>query len=298
MEFLRTLVVNDVTPGADGVVSYDLPVLPQSHLLLTIKALNVTDEATISELLAMISKIEVSHLGKDIFNMSALDCWVLNLVLQNRLAQAINPVADDNGTRAITIAIPFGRKFFDPGECYKATNKGELQISLTVDIANAGADGLILQLESVQLPEASPSKFLKCVTSNFTPGATGESKVSLPLGTTLAGVLLWATTVPATTAWTTTINKLELLVDEIEHYYTGSIWETLHGAFIEHIFSFMFAEINTAINVIENHVFLNFIPTLDDEFLLSTEGKSAVDLNIDFGDTNPIRIIPVQLRNF
>jgi len=298
MQFLRSSIINDAAIAADGTYTYDLPVQPISHLVLTIKALNVTNEATIQQLMGLITKIEVTHLSKDIFNMSALDCLALNLALLKKFPFAINPIATDNATRSISLIIPFGRKLFDPSECYKATNRGELQIALTCDIAVTDADGLILQLEAVQMPEASPTQFLKCVTSNYTPAATGESKVSLPLGTRMIGCLLWATTVPATTAWTATIEKLELLIDEVERYFSGTYWETLHGLFHERIFTAQFADVNTAVAVLENHAYLDFDPNEDGNFMLDTQGMSSVDLNINFGDTNPIRLIPCQLRNF
>jgi len=298
MEFLRTSVVNDAAIAADGVYTYDLPVQPLSHLILTIKALNVTDEALISALMTNITKIEVSHLSKDVFNMSALDCLALNLALLRKFPFALNPIATDNATRSISLIIPFGRSLFNPAECYKATNRGELQLALTCDIATAEADGLILQVEAVQLPEASPSQYLKCVTSNFTAAATGEDKVPLPLGTKLLGVLLWATTVPATTAWTATIEKVELLVNDSESYFSGSYWETLHGQLHERVFSAQFADVNTAVAVLENHAYMDFDPNDDDSYALVTEGKQSIDLNIDFGDTNPIRVIPVQIRPF
>lgn len=298
MEFLRSSVINDETISSDGIKIYDLPVLPMSHLVLTIKALNVTNEATIQQLMALVTKIEVSHLGKNIFNMSALDALALNLSLLNKFPFALNPIATDNATRSISLIIPFGRTLFNPAECYRATNRGELQIALTCDIATAEADGLILQLEAVQLPEASPGQYLKCVTSNFTPAATGEDKVALPLGTKMAGVLLWATTVPATTAWTATIEKLELLIDEVEKYYSGTYWETLHGQLHERIFTAQFADVNTAVAVLENHAYMDFDPDGKGSFIVDTSGSKSVNLNINFGDTNPIRIIPVQLRSF
>jgi hypothetical protein len=298
MEFLKSSVINDVTPAADGILTYDLPVLPISHLILTIKALNATDEATIQELLALVTKIEVSHLGKDIFNMSAVDAFALNVHYLNKMPFALNPIATDNATRSISLIIPFGHSLYNPASCFKAVNRGELQLALTVDIATSACDGLILQCDAVQIPEASPSNFLKCVTSNFTPAATGEDKVALPLGTIMAGCLIWATTVPATTAWTATIEQLELLVDETEHYFSSSYWESLIGASSERSFNLQYANVNTAVTVLQNHIFLDFDPDKKGTYHLNTEGKQSCDLNINFGDTNAIRVIPVQLRKF
>lgn len=298
MKFLKSPVINDEAISSDGIKSYDLPVLPMSHLVLTVKGLNVTDEATILQLCNYITKISVNHLGSDIANYSMLDLLALNFYLLRRHPFASNPIATDDAVRSISLLIPFGRRLYDHTECYKATRRGELKIDLTVDIAHTNADGLILQLEAVQLPEASPSQYLKCVTSNFTPASTGEDKVPIPLGSRLAGILLWATTVPATTSWTATIEDLELLIDESEKYYTKSYWETLHGAGIERAVDLQFADVNTAVTVLSNHVFMDFDPLMDNSFLLDTFGAKSAELNINFGDTNPIRVLPVQIRNF
>lgn len=298
MEFLRTSVINDAAIAADGIVTYDLPVLPISHLVLTIKGLNVTNEATIQEMLLAITKVQVSHLGKDIINLSAVDLFALNITLLRRFPFILNMIATDNATRSMSLIIPFGRKLYDPAECYKGTNRGELQIAITCDIAVTGFDGLILQLDAIQLPEAAPAQHLKVVTSNFTATATAEETVSLPLGTQMVGCLLWATTVPATTAWTATIDKLEMLIDNVERYFAGVYWESLHGSLIERVGSACYHDISTAGIDLANHAYLDFDPDDLSNFVLDTKGKSAAVLNITFGDTNPIRVLPVQLRQF
>jgi hypothetical protein len=295
MDFLRTVIVNDVTPPADGTYAYDLPVNPLSHLVLTIKALNVTNEATIAEILAMVSNIEVTHRGTNIIQMSAADLFALDCILFGKVPIGLNLIATDNATRAVTLIVPFGRRIMDPSEAFPSSKAGELQLKLTVDIANAGADGLILQVEAVELLDANPSRYLKATTLTKTPAATGALDVDLPIQNHFAGILLYGTTIPATTAWTTTIDQVKLLADNTERLVSLSNWESLHGDLLTRVGHEPGLILASGDDEIAHYAFLDFTPDNRDDFLLDTEPLSALKLRITAGDTNALRVIPIEL---
>lgn len=294
-KFLRSVVVSDVTPAADGTHTYDLVVNPLSHLIFTIKALNVTNEATIAELLAMVSDIEVIHRGTSIFQASAADTYALDFILFGKAPLALNQVADDDGTRALSLIVPMGRDCYNPNECFPESRAGELQLQATVDIANAGADGLILQVEAVELLGAHPARYLKVTTLTHTPAATGASDVDIPISHVLAGLQLWGTTIPATTAWTTTINKVKLLADNTELMYSEANWICLHGDLLlrpghepGHI-------VAAGGDSIANYAFMDFSHGGRDHYLLDTKPFSTLKLRVTAGDTNPLRVLPYEL---
>lgn len=315
-EFFQSVVQSDVTPSADGVTTIDLQIRPTSHLLITIKALNASVKGTTAAILGALETIEVLQFGATIVSISALDLYALNCVLLGHEPHQENVVDTDNAVRHLTLAVPFGRRLYDPTECFPAVRSGELQLQLTWDIADTGYDGVIEQVQQVELPGANPSRFLTYKTKNYTPSATGDADVDLNIGNTLAGIMFWGTTVPTGTAWTTTLNQLTLLKDNTEAYFSKCHWETLHGQLVERVspanaFAEKFHTENTAgsyaqnadtaaeeqdDSTISNHAYMDLSPRNVDDYLLDTVGLSSLKLTVNAGDTNASRIIPVELQ--
>jgi hypothetical protein len=296
MDFLRSVIVQDVTPAADGSYTYDLPVNPVSHIILAIKALNVTDEASEAHLAALVTNIEVLHRGTSIMQFSAADLLAIDHVIFGKSPLLLNQIATDNATRALILIIPFGRSIYNPSECFPESKAGELQLRLTVDIATTEADGLILQVEAIELLGASPSRHLKITTLSKTPSATGACDVDLPIHNVYAGLLLFSTTIPATTAWTTTVNQVKLLADNTEKLYSLSNWISLHGELLNrpgHEPGYIAADGN---DHIANYSFMDFAPGNSDEFLLDSRPLSALKLRVTAGDTNVLRVLPFELQ--
>lgn len=317
MEFLRTVVVQDVTPAADGEVPYDLPVNSISHLNLTLKALNAgtNTKATLAQLLGALEKIEILHRGQAIHSYNGADLFALNCILLGHEPVQANIINTDNATRSLGLIIPMGRKLYNPAECFPPTKRGDLKINIKIDIADTGYDGVIFQIESTELLDASPARYLKVTTLTATPSATGEMDVALPIGNPYTGILLWGTTVPVGTAWTTTIDYAKLLADNVERYYAKANWESLHADLIlrcgacvdwsekihlENTGASYAQNADTATEEvvkgdIENYALMDFDPALNDEFLLETSGLSELKLKINAGDTNALRALPMEL---
>lgn len=304
-EFLRSVVVQDETPAADGEVPYDLPVNSISHLNLTLKCLNTAAaKATLAQILAAFEKIEILHRGQAIHSYSGYDLFVLNTLLLGHEPVLANHVDEINATRSIGLIIPMGRRLYDPAECFPPTRRGDLKINLKVDIANASYTGLILQIESVELLEAAPTRFLKVTTLTQTPTSGGENDLPLPIGNPFSGVLLYSTTVPDGVAWTATIEWLKLLANNRERYYSKANWESLHGDLIIRCgagidWSEKIHEGTAAEEVVdadlENYALLDFDPAKNDAYLFDTAGLAELKIRYYAGDANPVRALPMEL---
>jgi len=315
--FRRTVVVQDETPTADGTYDYDLPINPLSHLIFTHKCLNagVNTKATLAQMLGAIEKVEITQFGATVISLNGADLYALNCYLLGKQPWQGNIINTDNAVRFMTLMIPFGRKLYDPGECMPATARGELTLKIQTDIADTGYDGVIFQVEAVELLEATPTRRLKYTTISHTPSATGESDIDLPIGNPYVGLLVYSTTVPDGTSWTTTVDWVKLLIDNTEKYYSKANWESLHGDFInrldpavawsekihmENLAATYTQNVDTAAEEVvdtdlENYAVLDFDPRGNDMFLCETAGASSVTLRINAGDTNACRVIPIEL---
>lgn len=316
-EFRRTILIDDETPSADGDYTYDLPIDPISFITITLKCLNngTNTKATLAQILGALENIQVIYRGSAIYQINAADLYALNCVMFGRQTLQENVINTDNATRAVTLILPFGRKLYDPKECFMATKRGELQLKLSVDIADTGYDGVIFLVETTELLGATPEQYLKVYTLSTTPSATGDLDVDLPRGNKLAGILLWGTTIHSGTAWTTTIDKVQLLLDNVRRYYNESKAEALHGdmggRFVAaNAYAEKFHRENTASSYtqnadtateeqddsdISNYQFMNFGIDMPADYLIDTATLSEIKVRITAGDTNALRVIPVEL---
>lgn len=295
MEFLKTVIIQNVTVAADGTYTWDLPVNPVSHLVLTIMCLNLTNEATIYDIADMVTNVHVLHRGTTVLQMRARDLLALNHLLLRKTPVIGPQVATDDYVRWLSLIIPFGRDMYRPDECFPESKAGDLTIQLTCDIATDECDGLILQLESAELMGASPAKHLKCTTLISTPTAVGDWDIDLPINNIYAAIMLRGTTKPLGTAWTATIEALKLLADNVEHYYGYTNWESSQAEMINRPGSepgFIAAH---GYQHWAHYTYLDFDPRLNDQFLLNTAGLSSLKLRIDAGVEDEIRVFPIEL---
>lgn len=234
-QILRTTISPDTARAADATgITLDLPVNPLSAILFTIKALNntvtISDYLLINTLIDAVTNLNISFRGATIKGGTMLDLAIETAILTGWQPSQSNMVSTDNDTRAITVPIVFGRTPFDPEECFPATRRGDLVMTFDVDIADTGYDGLITQIEAIELLDADPKRFLKTTTTSRILDSAGEFDIDLPIGNDLLGVLLRGATTP-NTAFTASIGQIALQVDNVEVLYSLTNWESLHGDF-------------------------------------------------------------------
>jgi hypothetical protein len=319
-QILRTTLIADQAIAADGEVQFDLPVNPLSCILLTVRALNDAAEpnnyAAYQGLLNMLTNVNVRYRGASIIDASLIDLAVLGAIIgrwQPRLGQQLS---DDNFFRFVTVPILFGRRPYDPMQCFPATRRGDLILTLEADIAVVGLDGLVIQAETVELLDAKPRSFLKQTTTErlMTLGSTNH--VDLPIGNRLLGLLLRASRIPAGAINNNSFGEVALEIDNVEVAYSRTNWETLAGelhrlvpegfAQDEHSHrendaaayavdaQTAAAEVGTA--PAGNYAYMDFDPLLDLAYSIDTRNAADVTLEVvaDAADASPSRIVIVE----
>ena len=315
-QFLQSMLVTNESVAVGNVKTDDLPVHPLSHVLITLKfAQNQANtQLTFANIAAVMSRIEVLYKGSGVFSLSGLDCLAVGRFVVGFESWGVNMTGADNDLLSFTFLVPFGRKLFDSKECYPASQRGELQLQITFAAAFTQIDGMTFQVETFELPDAAPEQYLRCTTLSRTPTATGDTEIDLPIGNSLSDIVLWGTTIPAASTATTTIQNLRLQVNNVERYYTRSYFESLHnsagrrmpapgywGNHIHQIDGGSFAQymdssaVKASNHILANHLWLPLDIHRDGEFILDTQGLSDLELVIDAGDTNPLRVIPCEI---
>jgi hypothetical protein len=192
-------------------------------------------------------------------------------------------------------------------------------MTLTYDAAVTGADGLIVQAETIELLEAQPVQFIKTTTTSKLFNAVGEHDIELPIGNDLLGALLFSPLIPAGTARTAQFGALALEVDNVETILAETRWETMRADFARrfpfgwvqgHNHTFEYDPTLTAPQVDEtteqmdqtspwlpHYAYLDFDPLKDGTYALKTAGAARVNLRVttEIAGDDPMRVLPVEL---
>lgn len=314
--FTHSVVVPNEAVTAGTSPSYDLPVSPLSHCLFTIKfAQNQANtQLTFANIAAMLSKLEVLYKGASVCSLNGIDLLAAGLLVCEFESWGINALGADNELRSFTFLIPFGRQLYSPVECYPSTSRGELVLQPTWAASFTQIDGVSLQVEAVELPDAHPERFLKMTSSSVTPSATGEFDVELPIGNQISDVILWGTTIPTGATSTTTIKTIEVRKNNSEFMYSKTYFETLHnmagrlraapgyhGSHTHDLADASYAQYmdtsppDPVNHILSNHLLVPFDVRRDGVHILRTDDAKDLDIRIDAGDTNAVRVNPCEI---
>jgi len=315
-EFIHSILAYDETVAVGTVISYDLPVNPLSHILLTLKYAQdlANDALAFANVPAMLSRIEVLYKGSAVFSMNGIDCLANGVFVNGFESWGMNNDGNDDDERAYTFLVPMTRTLYHPDEAFPRTKRGELILQITYAAAFTDIDTVRAQIETVELPGASPTRFIKQTTLAVTPTAAGQMDIELPIGNKISELVLAGATIPAADADTATLNMLEILVDNINKFYAESNIETIHnmagrmrcppgyhGYHVHRLTAAAFAQwddtsaVIPADHIINCHLHLPFDIFRDGTYALETRGASDVIVRIDAGDVGAIRVIPVEI---
>ncbi|MFQ5591972.1 MAG: hypothetical protein ACE5HE_12470 [Phycisphaerae bacterium] len=315
-DFIHSILQTNGAISADGDVVYDLPVNPLSVILLHVSPLNETstigNQALLEGLLSAVDSVRVSHKGTSVIDMNGVDLAAVALLWHRLSLWQSNAVETDNDRRSLVLPVIFGRRAYDVNECFPETRKGELQLTVTWDIADTGFDGLRVSIETVELPGATPTFVQKATTLAQTLAATGQNDIDLPIGNVIRAILMFGTTGYAGATPAPTLGQLSVFKDNKQIGYSATDFEVLRGVFSlrgvafppdgRHIHSVNAAgagredtetaEIGASID--DNYCLLDFDPLGDDSFVLETEGSGRVHVRLDAEAANAVRAIPIE----
>ena len=296
-EFIRSNII-DAHTMATEVFTEDLPINPISHLILTIEGTNEeAAEVTIAQILAFINLITIRHVGIQVINLHSEDLANLNLYLFGSGGQALAPEATDTQHMAYTLIIPFGRKLFNPTECFPASRKGEFQITLDTTVPTTTFVNAALSLSAVELPDASPTRHLiSTLFSLAAPGAAGEQDIDLPIGNDLLAILIRLTSFAGAAEFLFGIDDLRLLVDNREMGIVSAKTVELLGEMINRTKGTVRSTPLQAGLIPNKCLWMDFDPNRDDEYMIDTRGKSRVHLRANYGVNEAVWIAPLELR--
>lgn len=315
-DFIHSILRAGAAVASDGDEVIDLPVNPLSVVLIHISPLNntgtITNYGLLEALLSAIDNVRITHKGSAIVDGSGVDLAAIAMLYHGVPIWQSNAVETNNDRRSVVLPILFGRRAYLQGECFPETKKGELQMTLTLDVADTGFDGLQRSVETIELPGAAPQFVEKKTTLAQTFAATGQNDIELPIGNVLRACLMFGTTGYAGATPAPSLGQLEVLRDNRQVGYTSTDFEVSRAIMglmgvpyppdFRHIHSVNAAgagqedtqepEIGASLD--DNYTLLMFDPTRDDEFALDTSGAGRVNVRAAAETADAVRAVPVE----
>ena len=187
-------------------------------------------------------------------------------------------------------------------------------LQITYAAAGADFDDLRMSIETVELLEVSPQQFLKQTTLSATPTANVPLDIPLPIGNDICDIVFWQHQKQVGTSDTAALDKIEILVDNINQFYPESFVETLQnmagrkrcppGYWGLHTHKLIVAAYaqgdQTNVPTPANHMLSYYIHLPFDifnngEYALKTQGASSVITRLDVVAFGALRIIPLEI---
>jgi len=316
MDFIHSILRANAAVSADGDEVIDLPVNALSVVLIHLSPLNdtgtITAYALLEGLLIALGNVRITHKGSAVVDGNGHDLAMMAMAYHGVPLWQSNAVETNNERRSLVIPILFGRRAYMQSECFPETKKGELQMTLTLDIAATGFDGLRRSVETIELPGASPQFVEKKTTLAQTFAATGQNDIELPIGNVIRACLMYGNTGYAGAAPAPTLGQLEVLRDNRQIGYTSTDYEVSRAIMglmgvpfppdFRHIHSVNAAgagqedtqqpEVGASLD--DNYTLLHFDPTHDDEYSLETAGAGRVNVRATAETADAARAMPVE----
>lgn len=235
-KFLKKRVVTDYDPSADETKTWELTDDVLAAIWITIKGDLVAADQCLDELAGLITSLDVWFGGFNIVHWINTDhAVVMNWLLKQSRSMLIgNGMAIDD-IAGLAFPIVFGAPYLNEKMAVPRSLSNRKTLILGLDIADASFDDLLLDITEVILPGGNPTGFIKQEETSVDAQGTGDKDVWLQRNWDLLKLTLKAPTVPVDAAWTTTINRAGLEIDDFVFGYQGVPWTQLHGELMDEI---------------------------------------------------------------
>lgn len=316
--FLQSISRPVVDFAAGALATIDLPVNPLSLILLRFELTNAADgaaaiESAVDDLLSNVTSVIVKHKGENIISGALRDLVVVNALVGGRFPGWDRMNSRTGNIRTVVVPLGFGRRSYDPAECFPATSRGNLTLDITRAANPASYTDVNISVETVELIEANPTRYLK-----YTPQAqtavVGQFDQALPIGNPYVGLVFFDTGIATLDTGLSSWGQVKLLKDNVEQYYPLSDAQTLAAmmnmrmrqAFPEwgHVHATIDAIAAGALTSdfktpasqgMRGYFAMDFDPNGDDMYLMETQGAADIKLRAVGTSATAVRVTPVEL---
>jgi hypothetical protein len=317
-QILHTTLIRDLVIAAGAAqIQRDLPVNPISGIICTLKAANNGASPLIAQywddFADKYTSWRVTYRGATVLSGNTEDMWLAMALRERQVPSRAQVTQPDGDITSLTFPLLFGRRLYDALECFPATRRGDLV--LTIDhAADAGElDTHLLQVETIELLDARPKRFVKTTTISQIMAIAGENVIELPIGNDLIGCVLRPLVFPTGASFASSFGEIALALDNVEVVEARRNWESAQGmlarrvnptwADMRHTHAFepvagiLTLDVQRDEERAQAYAYLDWDPLNDGVYAVATRGAAHVQLRMvsDQADATASRILPIEL---
>lgn len=308
--YLKSLVVQDFAPAADGVYSWELTDQPLAAVWLTVKGTLYAIDQCIDDMLESVTSLDI-WMGS--FNVThythGIKALLANCKLKGAWPYMVASSQTASAVTGVTFPIMFGAPYLNSNMCLPGSLNNRKRLDLGLDIANTHLATLQLDITQMIMPGASPVGCIKQEEIPVANAAVGEKDIWLQHNWDLLKLILYSPTVPVTTAYTCTIHRGTFEINDFPWGYVGVPWEHLHaetmdelegpGNLEDHKHLSVGATSATGMAYDIDHWSkcfgeMDFFFNYDLKWRAPTAGASSVKLKVVTGVAEDFSIIPIE----
>jgi len=308
--YLKSLVVQDFTPLADGVYSWELTDQPLAAIWLTVKGELYAIDQCIDDMLDSITSLDVWMGSFNVQHYTHADkCLLANCKLKQAWPYMVASSQTVNDVVGVTFPLMFGAPYLNSQMCLPASLNNRKRLDLGLDITTAAIDGLRLDISQMIMPGASPAGAIKQEEITVANALMGEQDVWLQHNWDLLKLLLYSPTVPVGGSLTCTIHRATLEINDFPWGYNAVPWEHLHAELMDelegpgalenhqHLAAGATAATGMAYGIdhwTKNFGEMDFFFEKDLKWRAPTAGASSVKLKVVTGVAENYSIVPIE----
>jgi hypothetical protein len=316
--FLQSIARPNTDFPAGAFPTIDLPVNPLSLVMLNFELTNTNPAAVltysaIDDLLDNVTSVIIKHKGENIISGNLRDLLLINMLTAGRRLGWDRLTDANAGIRRIQVPLAFGRRVYDPNECFPATSRGNLTLDITRAANAASFSDVNLTVETIELIEANPTRYLK-YTPNAQTAVVGQFDQTLPIGNAYLRLLFFDTALATLTTATSSWGQVKLLKDNVEQYYPLSDAQTLAAMLNSqlgnmgimpghiHLVNAAGAGLEQSDDAKEpvsqglrGYFQMDFDPNKDEMYLMETAGAADIKIRAVGTSATAVRVSPVEL---
>ena len=234
--FFKRLKVEDYDPAADGAYEWDLTDDALAAVWITVKGDLVAANMCIDDFMLSLTSINVWMGAKNVTHYAhPIDALTMNCKLKGAWPYLVNSSQTIDDVTGVTFPILFGAPYLTRNMCLPKSLDNRKKLVLGIDIATAALDDLYLDICEVIMPGASPAGAIAQEEVQVASAGTGEHDVWLQRNWDILKILLKSPTFPTGAAYTSTISRAGLEIDDVYFGYEGVPWEILHGELMDEL---------------------------------------------------------------
>ncbi|RLG47481.1 MAG: hypothetical protein DRN92_03140 [Thermoproteota archaeon] len=258
---------NDFTKDSDDIQIIQPRYIEQIDLGLQLKQTGTTSPS-LEDMLSILDRVQVKLTGKIVTELKGRDVLAYNCLVENRSIKYTVPAGDTQYGYVEGLSLPLK---LAPGAHILSVRFLYNSVSTITDTKLSFStleSDTVLSRAMIQMPRYV-----------FTPPSTGAFNTALDstFSGTLIGFLVYSTTIPTTSATTTTVSKLRVKIGGDIAYEDN--WQGLCS-------QTFYPEDSTLRSVLDNYVFLDFRKD-------PVPAGSRIEVQVYSDDTNDVIIIPV-----